>query len=170
MNPRNYREWSADVNLISDHLSCAIAEWPEVRDAAIWSAEDLFCALFDCTSICLIANNFCRNHHGLLAPEFAVLKPRFWRQKYENQDQHAQYIPLPRRARVVPKDNLSDCVRQAHKSLEAARNLAEPVAVVESKHSSAGNLHQIRGYQTLLQQILSRRDTNWRRCDRRAFG
>ena len=75
-----------------------IAEFTNRGDVAVGSACNLFCALLDCTPICLIANDFSRNKDRPLPPIFSVFKPRFWRQKYENQDQHAQHIPLPRRA------------------------------------------------------------------------
>jgi len=95
MNPKNYREWSANVNLISHKLSSAVSHWSDVCDIAFGPVRDLSCAPFNGASICLIANDFSRNYHGSLTPKFTILKPRFWRQKYENQDQHTQYIPLP---------------------------------------------------------------------------
>ena len=84
MNPKNYREWSADVNLVSDDFSRAIAEWPDVGDYAVRPVSEVFCTLFNGASICLIAKDFTRNHHRSRMPKFAVLKPRFWRQKDEN--------------------------------------------------------------------------------------
>jgi hypothetical protein len=51
-----------------------------------------------------------------MAPEFGVLKPRFWGQKNENQDQHTQHIPLPGSTGIVPKGNPFGGFRQeAHK-------------------------------------------------------
>ena len=58
MNPRNYREWSADVNLISNQLSISVADFPYRGYTAFGPTCDLFCALFYSPSICLIANNF----------------------------------------------------------------------------------------------------------------
>jgi len=75
MNPQNYREWSADVNLVSDKLPCAIAQWSDVCDSAVGPVRDLFCALFNGASICLIANDFSRNYHGSPTPKFTVFKP-----------------------------------------------------------------------------------------------
>jgi hypothetical protein len=47
MNLANYRDWSADVNLISDHLSRAIAQFSDPGYIARGLSRKLFCALLD---------------------------------------------------------------------------------------------------------------------------
>jgi hypothetical protein len=60
MNPKNYREWSADVNLISHQLSTNIAYFSHPGDMTLGPAGDLFRPLFHGRSICLTANDFSR--------------------------------------------------------------------------------------------------------------
>src|SRR5690348_2812870 len=49
---------------------------------------------------------------GISGP-FAALKPPFWCQKNENQNDYTQKIPLPGVPCVVPKEDLLQCGSQA---------------------------------------------------------
>src|SRR6476620_916867 len=44
---------------------------------------------------------------------FATVKPAFWRQKNEDQDDYTQKIPLPGISRVFPEEDLLQCGSQA---------------------------------------------------------
>jgi hypothetical protein len=58
----------------------------------------------------LSANDIREHNHGGLGAVTSLKRrvgePAFRRQKYENQDQHTQHIPLPRRARISPEGDL----------------------------------------------------------------
>ena len=80
-------------------------------------------------SIFFIANKFGANYHGCdnaalmhgsLSP-FATRKPAFWCQKYEDQNDHTQEIPLPGVARVIPEEDLLKCGKQASHVIQACK-------------------------------------------------
>ena len=67
--------------------------------------------------ILFISNNFgcqyqgfgnCAWMHRILG-SFATRKPAFWCQKYEDQYDHTQEIPLPGISRVIPEEDLLKC-------------------------------------------------------------
>lgn len=72
------------------------------------------------TSILSVVNKFRPNQHGRYglilmrqgASLFAVLKPAFRRQKDENQNDDAQYVPLPGVSGVIPKKQFFEQIHQ----------------------------------------------------------
>ena len=49
---------------------------------------------------------------------FATCKPRLWRQKNKNQDQHAKQIPLPGVPGVIPEKDLFQKTAQRRGSIQ----------------------------------------------------
>ena len=109
---RNYKGWSANVNLISHQFSLSVASFAHLGDLARGCIGDLSGATLETTPICLTTNDIGRNHNRPVTPKTRVGEPAFWRQENKNQDQQTKHIPLPRCTRICPKDDLPCCVRQ----------------------------------------------------------
>lgn len=105
--PKNYREWSADVNLISDQVSRRIAHLSDVTDGATRATHHLHGATFRLGFIGLSVQYI---HHDRVFRVSLLIagarKPCFGGQKDKNQDHHTKNVPLPRSAWVIPKQDL----------------------------------------------------------------
>ena len=119
--PRNYRERLSYVNLKAACATLCIGYSAHLQHFKIGASGHRLDTLFDFTPISFTANYFRVNYHGFdnwalmhrsLSP-FAAQKPAFWCQKYEDQNDHTQEIPLPGVPRVIPEEDLLKCGKQA---------------------------------------------------------
>lgn len=108
------------VNLITQGLAVLTLHPSYVEDLHIGASCKPTHDLLDLTSILFIVNKFRTDQdcsYGLVlmlsgAVPFAIFKPALRRQKDENQDNNAQYVPLPRVSGVIPEKQFFQKVQQ----------------------------------------------------------
>jgi hypothetical protein len=115
--PSNYRERLLYVNLKAECFAVAPHQSADSEDLGVTSTGKGFDLLFDFQAICFTCNNFGTQNNRLLdwawmrecLWSFAIFEPAFRCQKYENQTNHTQKIPLPSVSSVIPEENLLQC-------------------------------------------------------------
>jgi hypothetical protein len=103
------------VNLISQGLAVLTLHLSYLEDLHIGASCQPPHDLLDSTSILFITNKFRTDQDRLMlsgAVPFAIFKPALRGQKDENQDNNAQYVPLPRVSGVIPEKQFFQKVQQ----------------------------------------------------------
>ena len=92
-----------------------VPNFASVTDGSIPVSNGQFCSPFGFSFVRLAGHNIDDDGvEGVATLIRGICKPCFWCQKDKNQNYNAEYIPLPRRARVIPKEDLPGKVRETH--------------------------------------------------------